>query len=500
MNTTTPKTIDDILALNDIRQMITYLKKGRKNKLPDATKLMADWDPQKHEIITDTTKYPKIKITTSLETEEYDEKTGKPRKIPAKTKDVDPNRIALPIEQNIVNIHVAFSVGNEPKMECTPSDDDERGVLMAVMQVMKKVKMKYLNRKIVRSLFSEREVALYWYVVKDEGFWAKMKAKIANIFGKKAPEYKLKASIWSPFRGDKLYPFYDDSGDMVAFSREYEKTDFEGNKYRCFMTIAKGQVYVWESTAEGWKLNGSLSFKSPFRKLPVIFAEIPEALCEKIRNVRIRLEKLISEYADCIDYHFFPILMLFGDLDKLDGDMRNRIAQLTGEGADAKYLVWNQNAEPVKVEWEKLLNHAYDLTGTPQISFEKLQGLGNAFSGVSFRFAFMGAHMEVANHGEVLGPFFQRNTNFLVSAIGDINSSLEKASNTIDIETDLDPFMIDNDKDKVDVAVAAVNGGVWTTEAGVAYCNNYGELKDQVEEIKEEQEARNAAKKTITDE
>ena len=101
MNTTTPKTIDDILALNDIRQMITYLKKGRKNKLPDATKLMADWDPQKHEIITDTTKYPKIKITTSLETEEYDEKTGKPRKIPAKTKDVDPNRIALPIEQNL---------------------------------------------------------------------------------------------------------------------------------------------------------------------------------------------------------------------------------------------------------------------------------------------------------------------------------------------------------------------------------------------------------------
>lgn len=482
----TPSNINEILALEDISKKIDYLKKGRKTPLPNAEKLRDDWDPQRHEIITDTTKYPKIKITTSLETEKYNEATGKVDKIPAKTKDVEPNRIALPIEQNIVNIHVAFSVGNEPKMDCTPKDDGEKGVFEAVKKVTRSVKMKYLNRKIVRSLFSEQEVALYWYAVNDDGFWFKLKARIAGIFGNTAPQYKLKAAIWSPFRGDKLYPFYDDSGDMVGFSREFEKTDLDGNKRKCFMTIADGNVYQWEFGTGGWKLNDKASFKTKFRKLPVIYAYLPEALCAKIRNIRIRLEKLLSEYADCIDYHFFPILMLFGDLDKLDGDMRNRIAQLTGDGADAKYLVWNQNAEPVKVEWEKLFNHAYDLTGTPQISFEKLRGTGNMFSGVSFRFSFMGAHMEVANHGEELGPFFQRNTNFLVSAVGDLNSSLERASDTIEIETDLDPFMIDNDKDRVDTATAAVAGGVWSTEAGVAYCNNYAELSEEVERIRME--------------
>ena len=99
--------------------------------------------------------------------------------------------------------------------------------------------------------------------------------------------------------------------------------------------------------------------------------------------------------------------------------------------------------------------------------------------------------MAVENHGEELGMFFQRRINFLLYALGDINASFREPSETIDVECEIVPYLIDNDKDKVDVAVAAVSGGVWTTEAGVAYCNNYGELHDQVEQIKEEQAAKN---------
>ena len=482
----TPKTLEEILALEDTSRKIKYLRKGRRTPLPDAKTLLADWDPEKHEIITDTAKYPKIKVTTELEKDVYDENGKFVRKEPAKTKDVDPNRVALPLEQSIVNIHVAFSVGNEPTMDCTPANDGEKGVLAAVKQIQKKVKMKYLNRKIVRAIFAEQEAALYWYAARDDGFWSKLIAKFKSLFGSVTPTYKLKAAIWSPFRGDKLYPFYDESGDMVAFSREYEKKDLDGNIIKCFMTIAPKEVYLWECGTEGWQLNKEKSFMHNFSKLPIIYGYAPEALCKKIRHIRIRLEKLISEYADCIDYHFFPILMLFGDLDKIGGDARNRIAQLTGDGADAKYLTWNQSADPIRVEWEKLYDQAYDLTDTPQISFTKLQGLGNTFSGVAFRFAFMGAHMGVANHGEVLGPFFQRNTNFLVSAVGDLNSSLQKASETIDIETDLNPYIIDNDKEKVETSVAAKAGGVWSTKHAVLYCSDYGELADEIEEIKEE--------------
>ena len=45
--------INEVLALQDTNQKIYYLKKARKTDLPDAVKLYNDWNPNKHEIITD---------------------------------------------------------------------------------------------------------------------------------------------------------------------------------------------------------------------------------------------------------------------------------------------------------------------------------------------------------------------------------------------------------------------------------------------------------------
>ena len=47
--------------------------------------------------------------------------------------------------------------------------------------------------------------------------------------------------------------------------------------------------------------------------------------------------------------------------------------------------------------------------------------------------------------------------------------------------------MIDSESDKVQTAVAAVSGGVWSLEHGVAYASDYGELQDELQKIKEEQ-------------
>ena len=69
--------------------------------------------------------------------------------------------------------------------------------------------------------------------------------------------------------------------------------------------------------------------------------------------------------------------------------------------------------------------------------------------------------MAVENHGEVIGEFLQRRVNFIVSALGSINpTEFSKVSQTIDIETDLVPYMIDDLNDKVNTAVSAVSGGI----------------------------------------
>lgn len=476
-------TLEEILQLQDIEQKITLLKKARKTEQPNRKELYNDWNPNNHEIITNTEKYPQITITLETERTVFDENTGKSITIPAKTKKIDPNRIAIPLEQDIVNIQTAFTVGEEPLMECTPQES-EKGLFETLKLVLKKNKIKYQNKKIVRSWLSEQECAEYWYVVKDEGFWTKLLSKLGIKMGV-MPERRLKSVLWSPFRGDILYPFYDNTGDLVAVSREYEIKNIDGTTEQVFMTITNEMVYTWKlaSDATVWQ---ETSFAHGFKKMPVLYCYRPEAYCNKIKTLRVRLEKLLSNYADCIDYHFFPILKLFGNVERVSGDFKNRTVELMGEGADAQYLTWNQASETVKLELDSLFEKAYSMTNTPRVMPENLHGLGTSFSGVSFRYMFMGAHLAVENHAEVIGEFMQRRVNFLISAIGSINTAFDKAAETIDVDVTIQPYMIDSVDDKLNTAIKAVNNHLWTRREGVMFVGNADRVEETLAELEEE--------------
>lgn len=493
----TPKTLADILAIEDINVKIKYLKAGRRTPLPDTERNRKDWEPKLHDIM-DQEKYKKIRVLVEMEkTKTYQDANGEVHTTtePAKYEMKEPNRVALPIEQDIVNIQTSFTVGIEPSLTCTPDGDGEEGVFAALKRIMKRCKLKYQNRRIVRAWLSEQDIVEYWYVVQDLGFWQRLKNKIRSLAGMKVmPQYRLACQLWSPFLGDTIYPFFDESGNYLACSREYKVKDLEGKEHLCFQCATTESVFVWEMGNDGWVLNTEQSIaKHNLGGCPAMYAYRPESYTAKIRPLRERLEKCLSGYADCIDNHFFPLLMLFGDIEPnvMGSDVRRRMMQLTGEGADARYLTWNQSSDPIKVEIETYLNGCYSMTDTPRITLDQLKGIGNALSGTAFRYFFMGAHMAVANHGEVLGEFFQRRVNFLIRAIGSLNASLTSASETIEVETEIQPFIIDSKDDKVKTAVAAVSGGVWSTEAGVAYCNDYGEMKDELERIAEGQERKN---------
>lgn len=476
-------TINEILALDDIPEKIRLLKKGRKTENPDRMALWKDWNPKLHEIMTDKEKYPDRKILKEEAKTVYDEKSGRSVTEEAKYDTEEVNRIVVPLEQDIINTQTAFTVGIEPSLECVPSDNGESKLFEAVKMTLKANKTKYRNKKIVRSWLAEQEVAEYWYAVQDESFWAKLWSKAKEAFGGRTrPSQRLKSVIWSPFRGDILYPFFNDEGDMVAFSREYKKTLLDGTEITSFMTITDSMVYRWETASEGYV--EKQPFSHGFKKIPVLYAYRSEPFCAKIKTFRVRIEKLLSNYADCIDYHFFPLLKLIGDVDGFMGKVKDKIVKLTGEGADAQYLTWNQVPTTVEFELNTLFDKAYSMTNTPQISFDKLKGTGNALSGVAFDYVFMSTHMEVSNHAEELGEFFQRRINFLVSACASINpTELDKASLTIDIETDIVPYRLDNIEDKVNIADKAVNGGIWSRRKGVIFAGNADRVEEELDEI-----------------
>ena len=151
------------------------------------------------------------------------------------------------------------------------------------------------------------------------------------------------------------------------------------------MTITDKAVYQWD-LSKGYE-EEFLSFTdSPNCRfsMPTVLT-----LLQEDKTFRIRLEKLLSNYADCIDYHFFPLLKLIGDVEGFMGKVKDRMVKLTGEGADAQYLTWNQVPDTVKFEAETLTTWLMICPILHVFLFETLKGVGKA-SGTAFRFMFMG--------------------------------------------------------------------------------------------------------------
>lgn len=477
------KTLDEIFSLESESDKVAYLKQ-RKTLAPNVYQLKREWDPDLHDVMDPSVRPDAMEL---VKEGGYDAR-GKQTPAEYRKDKVNPtNRIPLPLEQDIVNIHTAWTVGNDPKVDCEPNDDKEKALLRIINAVCRKNKMRYNNKRIVRSWLAEQEVAEYWYVVEDNSFWSKVLGKLKGVFGGTiTPKFKLRCAIWSPFRGDKLYPFFDDKGDYVALSREYSVTDADGTETTYFMTVTDTMVYRWKKE-NGWV--AEKPFKHGFSKNPTIYSYREQSLCHCIKPIRERLEALISNFADCIDRHFFPYLILEGDINGTPQKSgKNRVIKITN-GGKVYYLNWDQASEAVRLEMETLWSRAYQLTNTPQLSLDSLKGLGDVPSGKAFQFLFMGTNIAVDNHAEVIGEHIQRRYNFLASAIGSLNADYYTASLSIDIETSIQPFSVDDIAEKIRNASDACGKPIASLRTGVMMAGLVSDVDDEVKKIEEESQA-----------
>ena len=91
------------------------------------------------------------------------------------------------------------------------------------------------------------------------------------------------------------------------------------------------------------------------------------------------------------------------------------------------------------------------------------------------------------NLNETVGEFMQRRVNFLVSALGSVNATLDTASDTIDVDVQMQPYKLEDIKDKIDTAIKAKDGEIWSQQRAITFVGNVDSVLDEIEVIKEEQ-------------
>jgi SPP1 family phage portal protein len=260
--------------------------------------------------------------------------------------------------------------------------------------------------------------------------------------------------LFSPAFGDVLYPYFDETGDMIAFSREFnrkEKTDgSEGQKnVTYFETYTDTHHWLWRQKDGGFALVENYPKKNAIGKIPIVFAHQEEFETQDVDSLIDRLETLLSNFADTNDYHASPKIVVKGNLlGFAKKGESGAILQLEGEHADARYLSWQHAPESVKLEIETLLRMIYTITQTPDISFDSIKGLG-AISGIALKLLFMDAHLKVLDKREIFDEYLQRRVNVIKAFIGKLNTKLANDCNALEIEPEVVPYIITSEIDEV---------------------------------------------------
>jgi SPP1 family phage portal protein len=446
------KEIKELIANQDPSAAIKILKSGRKNATPEVETYQAQLDPLQHEVFNKATrpdKWVKVDIAEATDSEgntltvtvgDGEGRTSMKKEPVA--------RVALAIQKLIVKRAVAFTFGNPITLNAEPEENSsEEDVLDAVKRVLFDTKSRTLNRKIAREIFTTTEAAELWHVVE----------KPNSNYGFKS-KYKLRSTILSPAKGDRLFPYFDETDDMIAFSREYETEDRAGRKIKYFETYTAEKLYKWvRQPGEDWQVADGYPRENFIGKIPIVYGQQPEIEWADVQGLIERLEKLLSNFADTNDYHASPKIFTTGTILGWAKKGESGAVIEGDEGATAQYLSWAQAPEAVKLEIETLLRMIYTITQTPDISFDSVKGLG-AISGVALKLLFMDAHLKVQDKMEIFDDYLQRRLSIIQAFLAKMNakdSAFAAACESLTIEPEIVPFMIDDEQAQVNLLMSA---------------------------------------------
>lgn len=463
--------ITDKQTLSDI---ITDLKSGRDCKLPDVSAAEAGLDPLKHDVFN-RLKRPDKRV--KVDVEEGGAKVITSDDPEAATRLEPVARIAVSIQKLIVKRAVSFLFGNDVELNAEAKSEKEKQVMKAMKRILYDVKSRSMNRRVARNVFSCTEAAELWYPVE----------KAHSDYGFKS-KFKLRASIFSPLKGDELYPYFDDSGDMVAFSRAFSQTK-NNVTTKFFETYTDEEHWLWRYGTDGLAVVDGYPKQIAIGKIPVIYARQPQLEWEDVQVLIDRLEKLLSNFADTNDYHASPKIFVKGELRGFSkkGEAGGIIEG--DEKSDAHYLAWQNAPESVKLEIETLLRLIYTLTQTPDIAFDSVKGIG-AVSGVALKLLFLDAHLKVEDKKEIFDEFMQRRINVIKAFIGKFNTGLAAECDALMVEPEITPYMIDDEKTNLELIVTA-NGGkpVISQKTSIEKAGLVSDAEAEFKQIQEEAKA-----------
>lgn len=450
--------------LTTIGEKIAYLKDNGL-ELPNIEKYNSEWDENKHRIITDIVSYPDP-IGEDEWTDEHGIKQTK--KVFKKL-----NRIPLAYQKEIVSIAVTFLFGNPVKYTNNIEDD---AMFEAYQKILDKEKIIFIDREIAKANGRFTQCAELWWTAEEPN----------QYYGFQS-QFRLKVTLLTPDK-NKLYPFFNDQGDLVAVLREYEKR-IDRQRVKHY------DIYTADRIAQLRDANNGIELISetvnPIGKIPIVFYQFDDVEWSKAQKAIERLEEISSDAGEVNKKFSAPLLALTGDVDgKFSKDSGGRVLQMAKD-ATAVFVQPPNASESLANEKEDLETILYKMTNSVNISPEALQGMGNMLATENAAFLFMLPHLKVMDKMSVYVPALKRRMSIVKSFLQLMNTSFR--SSDLDAEPVITPYIINNVAKFYEMLMTVNGNQPLFSQKSTMEQAGVKNVDEEIEQINAEMEKRNTA-------
>lgn len=449
----------------NISETIDMLK-NKSVSVPSWDNLLIDYEPTKHNILTDTTVL-KDKIRSDGHIDKSARITVGLEKLHVKRK--SEFTFAIPVKRVYHNLE-----GNETR----------KTISKAVESIYKHVRIDSENLRRSVYLYASCEICTVWYAVKKRN----------TLYGFDS-KYKLKCKTFSPMNGVRLYPLLNEMDDMLAMSFEYKKT-VKDKDVTFFETYTKDTHYIWkqsdgvgkwevvltQQTEDGDTANGE---EIVLMKIPCIYAWRPKPVYDGLSSIRSEIEYSLSRNSNVIAYNSAPVLKIVGGIrGNEDKGEAYRVVRCD-QGGDVGYVSWSQSVEALKFHVETMEKLYWAQAQIPDLSFDNMKGLGNI--GFDARQTLLtDAHLAIGDENGTWVEFLERECNVIKAFLATMNKKFESEIDNVQVEHIITPYIQNDEMAEINKRMKA--NGNKPIESQLESIQKYGESSDAAATLKQIQE------------
>lgn len=386
-------------------------------------------------------------------------------------------KIPIAFQRQIVKSAATFLFGSQVKLVERKNKDNtneskKNDAFQAILDLWDDMRMDATLLQFCRAVKSETEASIVFFTQKKDD----------------EKDVKIKSRLITNKNG-KVYPVYDEFGDMIAFGWEYSEKD---NKFLHLWTAEK--YYIFKKAGSDWAIEKS--DPNLFKKIPVVYLSQDNPEWWEVEGLIDNYEMEFSKFVDTNGYFSSPMYKAKGAINSIPKkDETGKMVKLdiieTDKGniieSDIEVISWDRAPEALKLEFEIARSLIFGLSNTPDLSMQDIKGLGN-LANYAMELMFLGPIIKAKEAEGNYQTAISRIINVMKAGIGNItNRSLLNKFEELRINVTFTSVLPKNVRDVIETLTEATGGkAVMSQKTAVTHNPLIDDNDEELDNIKAE--------------